>query len=130
MEQREIKFRGLDSTDIWIYGSPIYYADGGVCIYPHGMFEKYGIEATHLEGRSEIMPETVGQYTGIKDKNGIEIYEGDILNTVWEYPDSTAPEERMVLVEDIRKIPKFHGSSLVDIEVIGNIYENSEILLS
>jgi len=68
------------------------------------------------------------QYTGLKDKNDKEIYEGDIANCyggenyngMWQYNVTT-------VLEDITNIPEaFHYSEFT--EVIGNIYENPELL--
>lgn len=93
---REIKFRGkrIDNGE-WVYGDLLQPTE--ICdIYEIANCES--IDGT----RYEVIPETIGQYTGLDDKNGKEIYEGDIV--------------------------KITGSLEKFTEVIGNIYDNPELL--
>lgn len=123
---REIKFRGKKlCQDEWIYGSLITRGERGV----DGNF----IDT----GRGECYPlqqDTIGQYTGLKDKNGKEIYEGDIVHL-----DAWSSYMRICFIEGAFCLADKNGHFLGDIHyvhhaginqstILGNIYDNPELL--
>ena len=67
----------------------------------------------------------IQQFTGLKDKNGKEIYEGDIIEQIF-YGDEIS--KIMLVVEDIRNLESIRCGSSKENKIIGNIYENPEFV--
>lgn len=131
MGLREIKFRGKSIFGIheWLYGS-LLLLNGKSYICPDK-------EAAWNMTRYEVIPNTVGQFTGLFDKNGKEIYEGDILHTI---TFGFEPEEYTAIIlyrncsfqlSNGRNLFYFGQSDLTKMDdtiVIGNIYDNLDLI--
>ena len=117
---REILFRGRDISGQWHYGVPLIFNEDYVCI------------AKLNEHNKTVEYKTLGQYTGLTDKNGNKIFEGDIVQGAWEtifavYYDSNYLQFRAKVKDDYTREIDYYGNS-TQIEVIGNIYDNPELL--
>jgi len=150
---RTIKFRGkrLDNGE-WVYGDLVHLSNGEACILPEDGEWRHRL----------IIPDTVGQFSGLLDKNGKEIYEGDVIcmHHFFVKYDSYEPKpirraydievdsdnlittvsyNRNYAVEFyphkgwiVRNRSDQHGlrpfDGKVNIEIIGNIHDNPELL--
>ena len=124
---REIKFRGKNSAG-WVIGSLIVNP-----VYTAIIEIEDPDEGTSV--RHYVIPDTVGQYTGLKDATGKEIYEGDIVAGYWDFEEDEWPavvewdevSARFVLSGQNSVIPLNEMGGL-EVTIIGNVYDTPELL--
>lgn len=124
--KREIKFKGkVITTDQWIYGYYTRFKTLGQ--YHHFIYDEGNVSW-------EVDPETVGQYTGLKDRNGKEIYEGDIVKTSWYNELLEVIYLEYQFLFEIKASVNYKFVSFDnfewpdDFEVIGNRWSNPDLL--
>lgn len=135
-KERIIKFRGkpLDESLNWVYGDLIRFPNGAT-----------GIHLLDVDGSLSVKPKTRGQFTGMFDKNGTEIYEGDVIKTplgfivevMWGYKEHVVQlrgercKDAFACNGWLFRNKRGHVDALdKDIaagEVIGNIHDNPEL---
>lgn len=134
---REILFRGkTESSKRWVVGDLLQWSDGEMCICENrNHFEK---------DKYRVIPETVGQYTGLTDNNGNKIFEGDIVYAIYKSGYPGIPDKDFG-IGIVRYNGTYYGgasyqivmigepgcrvfSASLQVEVIGNIHDNPDFL--
>ena len=144
---RKIKFRGKNANDEWVYGSLVQELYGDVWIFPEG--DTYcnaggDFYSNKYPGICMVKPETVGQFTGLHDKDGRDIYDGDLVEMM------RTPEKmrKLVITRHIvtsdsvtswtfrsltKQVLGFRMSGMGEFDsyrfkVVGNIHDNPEMV--
>ena len=117
---REIKFRGKMPSGVWVYGSFWDHA-----VYPD-IIDEYS-------NHRLVYRDTVGQFTGLKDCEGREIYEGDVVrheNCICLVVYNSTRFASFALRKDGWAFDHYFGEAFdaSECQVIGNVYDNPELL--
>ena len=142
-------FRGKEKdSGKWIYGDLRHISDG------HGGYILCIVDNTNGRNNDvtgvEVLPETVGQYTGLTDKNGVRIFEGDILDVssdvayggvavhrlgyfVVEFHNgcfmkSALDDPQLSFFDNAKRKGLYHFISTDIHKIVGNIHDNPELL--
>ena len=119
---REILFRGKDAyTGEWVHGFLVDFGNGDCWIISGFTSSDYSF--------IRVIPETVGQYTGLDDKNGVKIFEDDVVLGISTYKvvfvqggfflsDISTPNSNLQLLSDLVSF----------VALIGNIHDNPELM--
>ena len=115
---RQIEFRGKQITGEWVYG------------YLHKVNGKLSIQDKY-ESDILIVPETVGQHTGLKDRDGNKIFEGDIVtdnysNAVVKYYEDVG--RYLADFSPYEESPQSLDNKVMWATIKGNIHDNPELL--
>lgn len=152
---REILFRAKTTkkenenhgfNNVWVYGD-LLTNKGVHYIHPQNNVFRLDGELAKILIAHEVLSETIGQFTGLTDKNDVKIFEGDIVKwyselVIVKFGEYDAIEQSYEIGNHFRKVDKFGWFGerqnccskgiefilLKDGEVIGNIYDNPELL--
>lgn len=137
---RDYIFRGIHAwndypQEDWIYGSLIHVGSYCCILSPDDEndmdFPYLDDDLGTIDGKATpVIPETVGQFTGMLDKNGNRIFEGDIVRAMMDFGPAGMLENIVDIGFKKTEGYRWNYFDLSTIEVIGNVYENFFLLQS
>ena len=141
---RDILFRGKSTeTNQWIYGGFHIWEKRQICVLGDDKLKddeiSYVITVNSFADWNmprtmqavEVIADTVGQYTGLTDRNGNKIFEGDIVNILTENEEIVVivyEDGGFIVHADKFSIDIIYKINRTDVEVIGNKYDNPKLM--
>lgn len=134
---KEILFRAKKCTNgEWVKGNLYNAEDGTYIISPNSRKKKdyiliieYLTDTIEFECWDDVDPETVCQYTRLKDKSGKRIFEGDILNVTYSDQQGECHHTENYVLNDLRNTSIIGWLDYAnELEIVGNIFDNPELL--
>lgn len=118
---QKVNMAGDKLLGIWVYGGIFPGAGDYSIIYTHDPIDKYS-----------VYTDTIGQFTGLTDKHGTKIFEGDIVRCVRTHCDGKEVVGHIIFEDCCFCVKKGIDRPAMDLcgefEVIGNIHDNPELL--
>ena len=117
---RQIKFRGIREEYNPAWHQSIFRFGN---LLNNNSIGDVGYDLSHYE-YAKVKPETIGQFTGLLDKNGVEIYEGDLVqHDAWDYPFEVVFNQEKARFVCKMKTGLTQHIDCQNLAVVGNVHE-------